>query len=911
MGDFEGKERLILKEKKEKMKEKEGLLFDAEEMNRIENGNLWSQQQVQVTCLGMEFESDEARRTYFREELRKKLPELRKIEGFPIGEDEDIINLSDPPYYTACPNPWLNDFIAEWEKEKEQLEKEGKRKADFDVKEPYARGVKEGKNSAIYNAHFYHTKVPHQAIMRYLLHYTQPGDIIVDNFAGTGMTGVAANEIQKASLYSKSIVDNKNKWGYRNCVLSDLSPFASFISYNYTNSIEKDIFVLIATKILDQLKKELDWTYKTKHSEDVYGDVNYFVWSEMQVCPSCGKAFCYWDAAVNLDNQVVLEKYKCPHCSALIDKKDSIKAVETYYDPILKESYSKVKYIPVLVNYSVGKQRFERHVDDYDLDLVTQIDKEFIKEWVPSDKMMGIGERWGDTWRAGYHVGFNHVHNFYTKRNLLILSRFYKLIKDYKCNDRLKSYLLAWFTSSQSRLHIMNRYAAKHHRHVGPLANTLYVSGTPTEISPFYFINSKIADNTIDIYSNNNIVNQVGSATSINLKNNSIDYIFTDPPFGGNIMYSELNFIYESWLKVITNNKEEAITCESQHKGVLEYQELMLSCFKEYYRILKPGKWMTVEFSNTSAAIWNTIQNTIKLAGFIIANVSDLNKGRGGLHGITTTTAVKQDLAITCYKPSEQIEYLRPENGTQNVWDFLDDYISHLLPYKYEDDKMVGIQERDPRILYDRVISFFVQKGISIPVDAREFQKGLNERYKEIDGMYFNAAQAAEYMEKRKNTTGYQPLGLIVSDEANGIEWLKIQLKEPKTYQEISPEWMQTIKGVKKGDVLPELIDILQENFIEDETGHWHVPDLEKQIDLEKVHHNKLMKQFNIYKEMAQMPRARIKEVRVEALREGFKQCFKDKDFATILLVGDKIPQNILTEDEVLLQYYDIAQMRS
>lgn len=89
------------------------------------------------------------------------------------------------------------------------------------------------------------------------------------------------------------------------------------------------------------------------------------------------------------------------------------------------------------------------------------------------------------------------------------------------------------------------------------------------------------------------------------------------------------------------------------------------------------------------------------------------------------------------------------------------------------------------------------------------------------------------------------------------------------------------------------------------------MPDLEKQIDLEKLKHKSLMKEFNLYREMAQKPRARIKEVRVEALREGFKQCFKDKDFATILLLGDKIPQNILTEDEVLLQYYDIAQMRS
>lgn len=73
-----------------------------------------------VTCLGITFENDEARRAHFTDELRKKLqdPEFRKIEGFPIGSDKDILNLSDPPYYTACPNPWIADFIAEWEKEK-------------------------------------------------------------------------------------------------------------------------------------------------------------------------------------------------------------------------------------------------------------------------------------------------------------------------------------------------------------------------------------------------------------------------------------------------------------------------------------------------------------------------------------------------------------------------------------------------------------------------------------------------------------------------------------------------------------------------------------------------------------------------------------------------------------------------
>ena len=69
-----------------------------------------------VECLGMTFENDEKRREYFLEKLREKLkdPEFRKIEGFPIGSDEDILALSDPPYYTACPNPFIEDFIERW-----------------------------------------------------------------------------------------------------------------------------------------------------------------------------------------------------------------------------------------------------------------------------------------------------------------------------------------------------------------------------------------------------------------------------------------------------------------------------------------------------------------------------------------------------------------------------------------------------------------------------------------------------------------------------------------------------------------------------------------------------------------------------------------------------------------------------
>src|SRR5690606_9023945 len=93
------------------------------------------------------------------------------------------------------------------------------------------------------------------------------------------------------------------------------------------------------------------------------------------------------------------------------------------------------------------------------------------------------------------------------------------------------------------------------------------------------------------------------AAQSVDIQDSSIDYIFLDPPFGSNIMYSELSHIRESWLRVITNNKPEAIENKTQKKGIDEYRDLMTNCFEKAFKYLKPGHWMTVEFSNTKASV--------------------------------------------------------------------------------------------------------------------------------------------------------------------------------------------------------------------------------------------------------------------------------------------------------------------
>ena len=885
----------------------ENLLFTMDEEQEVNDGP--------VTCLGITFENDEKRREYFREELRKKLPELRLIEGFPEGEDNDIIALSDPPYYTACPNPWINNFIDKWESEKTQLQKEGVRSSSFSVNEPYASDVSEGRSNPIYNAHSYHTKVPHPAIMRYILHYTEPGDIIYDGFAGTGMTGVAAKMCAKPEDENvvnierefSSLGYSKPNWGLRHAICSDLSPIASFIAYNYNVNINSSAFQKEALRILKKVESETAWMYETVHDKSgKKGNVKYYVYSDVLICPHCGKEFVFWDEAIDKSKGQVMDEFTCPHCQAVVTKKKCEHAVETVFDPFIQSSITQYKKDLILVVYdSHDGKRCEKKPDAFDYELIKKIrGVNSEKNNIPTARMPEGGET-----RRNDKEGITHVHQFFTERNLFVASRFVEECK------QSRYYLL--LTGVMSDISKMARFKIGNYFHGGGgpfisgLSGTLYIPGLSVEKNAVFAMQNRL-DTLCRAFAvirdgSSNVVS-VNSATCNTIKSNSIDYIFTDPPFGANIMYSELNFIQESWLKVVTHNDEEAVINPDQQKSLTTYQQLMTKSLQEYYRILKPGKWITIEFSNTAASVWNSIQNALQAAGFIVASVAALDKKMGSFKAVTTPTAVKQDLVITCYKPTDELTRTIHSSIDQssNVWLFIEELLEHLPIHVRKDNATTAVVERSPKILFDRLIAYYVQHGYPVPIDATDFQRGLRDRFVERDGMFFTAEQAIQYEDKKKETSSFVGLFVLVGSEAEGIEWLKRKFEDgPKTYSEILPDWMQDLVKPKKGDTLPELMQILDENFIKDEDGKWSIPDVNDQAQLEIVRNKRLLKEFDAY-----IGLKKIKDARLEALRAGFKECYKNKDFATIVNVGDKIPEELLTTDDVLLQYYDIASSR-
>lgn len=912
-----------------------------------------------VTCLGIEFPCDEARRQHFTELLRERLrdPEFRKIEGFPIGTDEDILNLSDPPYYTACPNPWIADFIAEWEAQKPE-QPEG----HHYHREPFATDVSEGKNDPIYNAHSYHTKVPHKAIMRYILHYTQPGDIVFDGFCGTGMTGVAAQmcgdrevvmslgyqvKPDGTILQEEIDEDGKKVWkpfsrlGIRKATLNDLSPLASFVASNYNTAIDSTKFKAEAQKVLKEVESECSWMYQTAHTNGLMGDVICTVWSDVFVCPECAHEMIYWEAAVDKEKGVINDDFSCSSCNASLNKRSMERAWETVYDDILQSPIKQAKQTPVLIVYKYHGKRFEKNPDANDFKLLEDIQQKQIPHWFPKERMPV-----GKETRRNDPAGVTHAHHFYTKRNLYALSAFVSAAKKSFLFNSLQ-YQLDSLVIRQSKL---TRFLASYYFHGGggwvgtPLSGTLYIPSFSVEVQPFETWSNRI-NKTLARVTNSQVsfACSTGSAADTGIPSSSIDYLFLDPPFGANINYSELSFLWESWLNVRTDNEKEAIENSIQQKSINEYRQLMTECFSEAYRVLKPGRWMTVEFSNTKAAVWNSIQVALTEAGFIVANVSALDKKQGSFKAVTTPTAVKQDLVISAYKPNGGFEerFQKEAQTEEGVWDFVRTHLKYLPVTKRQGALMLFVPERDPRILFDQMIAFYVRKGYPVPISSQEFQIGLAQRFIERDGMYFLPDQVAEYDRKKMTSGELTQMSMFVSDEASAIQWLRQLIKEkPQTFSDINPQFMQQLGGWSKNEAQLDLRELLNQNFLSyDGKGpvpeqihaylstnwkelrnlpkddpalvtkardRWYVPDPNKAGDLEKLREKALLKEFEEYKEV----KKKLKVFRLEAVRAGFKKAWQERDYAVIVAVADKIPNNVLEEDPKLLMWYDQAVTR-
>lgn len=459
------------------------------------------------------------------------------------------------------------------------------------------------KGSPVFNVHSYHTKVPPEAIEPFIEHYTKPGATVLDPFSGSGMTGVAARRTG------------------RRAILNDLSPVAAHIAWNVTHRCDPEALATAAARVLSQARPLLVELYSGACGAcGRRASIAYTIWSDRLECPRCGNLVSVWDACADRLTGTVSASVHCPRCRASSPRRSCARRDRT----------------PVWIATDCETcGRTERAVTVEDLSVESFWGSAPIPDWYPTtpvgaDREMYIRSALG-------LQGITAVQDFYTPRNLRALAAMWAAIRR-EPEIRLRQALAVAFTNTAWHGTIMRRFNARGGQR--PLTGTLYVPHLSSEVNVARVFSHKIRQLATFYRSEWRAADRhdpvsvgIGSATQLDLPDASVDYVFTDPPFGSSIFYADCNLIWESWLGELTDVADEAVVNRSLRpenggKTVAQYRSLMTASFAEMRRVLRRTASMTVVFHSTDGSIWESIEAAAGEAGLSIVGATYLDKGQ-------------------------------------------------------------------------------------------------------------------------------------------------------------------------------------------------------------------------------------------------------------------------------------------
>ncbi len=478
---------------------------------------------------------------------------------------------------------------------------------------PFPEGLRAGKNSQAYRAHSYHTKAPPEAIGRLIHHHTSEGQLVVDPFCGSGMTGVAA------------------LMAGRNAVLSDLSPAAVHIASNYTTPCDPAAFRKAAASLMARVRPTLSWLYETgKLGERTRNE--YTVWSDVFQCPKCDTEIVYWEGARDPETGVVLDLVRCSSCQHAYKKRVLRWIGERPVETNVKGPSARVAHPPTIA----------------ELELIQRAEACEILHWIPQVPFNAAREMW----RQGHAAqGVKSVADFYTKRNLHALAAIRHAIQA-EPDERLRSALLFAFTGIVNRA--SKRYQWNVKRPTNVMTGTLYVSSLRYEWNVGSLLERKLRDvaryfEHLGSPRGRAAVVQASATDLSHLPDRSVDYVFMDPPFGSNIFYADSSLLWDAWLGSLTDEGAEIVVNKHRSpsaggKTLPDYQRLMTEAFREVARVMKPSAYATLQFNNSNDAVWCAIQESLGDAGLEVRHAVGLDKLHPSIKGVKGRQA-KEDIA--------------------------------------------------------------------------------------------------------------------------------------------------------------------------------------------------------------------------------------------------------------------------
>jgi len=601
-------------------------------------------------------------------------------------------------------------------------------KRNEQLKKLYANPLPSTRSGALYNAFAYPTKISPEAVAVFIACHTKPGDLVLDTFAGSGSTGLGTLLCSKPTLEMERIAKELGAspvWGPRRAVLYEVGVLGAFVSRTMCNPPDPQKFETAALQLLTWARNNVGHLYEARDPKGNIGEMRHIIWTDIIICPQCKAENRFLDVAVKDNPLHLTDEFVCSSCKHHAPMGKLERANEKVLDPLIGKTITRKKRVPGRIYGKTNGTNWMRAANATDLALIKKIESLPIPSGVPVQEI-----QWGELYRSGYHTGISHVHHFYTRRNLIVLTEIWKRIDTFPTSlqDSLRLLVLSYNTAHST---LMTRVVIKNGENnfilTGAQSGVLYISSLPVEKNILRGLQRKIK--TLNeafaiVYGSRSEVSICNaSSTKLRLPDTSVHYVFTDPPFGDYIPYAEINQIAESWLGKTTDRRKEIIVSPSQHKEVADYEEMMAEVFGELGRVLKPNGKATVAFHSAKASIWNALTKAYTKAGFSVRASSILDKLQTSFKQTVSEISVKGDPLFLLDREG----ILLKSNGcTRKVADDSEVIIQKLLTQAGR--RTMNHIERGTERLYSRYVARCLELRLPITLEAEPFYKRMRAR---------------------------------------------------------------------------------------------------------------------------------------------------------------------------------------
>ncbi|MEX2498328.1 MAG: hypothetical protein WD397_05580 [Wenzhouxiangellaceae bacterium] len=583
----------------------------------------------------------------------------------------------------------------------------------------YQQGVPSRRAGPIYNAVPYPTKIDPEAIAVFIAAHTKPGDRVLDVFGGSCTTGMAVclcdTPTERMKALSKELgIDAE--WGSREAVVYELSPVGCLTGSVMCSPPDPLEFQAATDRILTRANEALGWMYQAHSPSGAPGEIRHVIWSDVLQTPCCSHEISLWDAVARRAPARIHKKFACPVCGTDVKVKDCARVTVRRMDRKAGKSIRVRKRLPVQL-YGISNGRtWKRSVTDKDRSIIRNCGRRKL-DWVPDGLI-----QWGDLYRRGYHTGINKFSDLYTPRNLRVIARLWAEID--KEPEHLKNALkLLVLSYNAAHSTLLTRIVAKKEQPdfvvSGAQSGVLYVSGLPVEKNIVRGLKRKakvFSDAFSMLRPSASKVNIIcGSSTDMRLERSSIDYVFTDPPFGDYIPYAEINQLNEAWLGSFTDKSEEAIVSRAQGKGVSEYEDLLNRVFSEVRRVLKPSACATVIFHSSKAEIWRAVGRAFSTNDLRVKATSILDKLQVSFKQVVAEAGTRHDAVFLLINDKEAPASI----------DHLTEFTA-IPPVEVSALSANALAEMDKKMAYSHYVSTQIQHGLDVESDAKAFYSLLH-----------------------------------------------------------------------------------------------------------------------------------------------------------------------------------------